>query len=141
MRTLLRNPVMISVKSTETLAKVKQNVLKMNGKPKIEALHELLIKQEFTKVLVFGRTKFGVEKLARDMDRRGFKVAAIHGNKNQSQRQRAINDFKNNYVQVLMATDVAARGLDINDVSHVINYDLPEFRRLHPPYRSNRPSQ
>ncbi len=126
MRTLLRNPVMISVKSTETLAKVKQNVLKMNGKPKIEALHELLIKQEFTKVLVFGRTKFGVEKLARDMDRRGFKVAAIHGNKNQSQRQRAINDFKNNYVQVLMATDVAARGLDINDVSHVINYDLPE---------------
>lgn len=127
MRTFLHNPVTISVKIADTTTSVKQNVVKLNGKPKIEALHELLIKkEEFSKVLVFGRTKFGMEKLARDLDQRGFKVAAIHGNKNQNQRQRALNDFKNNQVQVLLATDIASRGLDIDDVTHVINYDLPE---------------
>lgn len=126
MRSLLKNPVTVSVKSTDNLSTVHQDVVQTNGKPKIEVLHDLLIKQEFKKVLVFGRTKFGMEKLARDLEQRGFKVAAIHGNKNQSQRQRALTEFKNNFVQVLLATDIASRGLDINDVTHVINYDLPE---------------
>jgi len=127
MRSFLHNPVTISVKTADTLSNVKQDVVKLNGKPKVEALHELLIKrEEFSKVLVFGRTKFGMEKLARDLEIRGFKVAAIHGNKNQNQRQRALEDFKNNQVQVLLATDIASRGLDIDDVTHVINYDLPE---------------
>ena len=67
-----------------------------------------------------------MEKLARDLLLRGFKVASIHGNKNQNQRQRALNEFKNNQVQILLATDVASRGLDIDNVTHVINYDLPE---------------
>lgn len=120
------NPTVISVKSTDNLAGIHQEVIKLNGQPKIEILHELLIKKEFSKVLVFGRTKFGMEKLAHDLIERGFRVAAIHGNKNQSQRQRALAEFKNNQVQVLLATDIASRGLDINDVTHVINYDLPE---------------
>lgn len=126
MQSFLNNPVMISVKSVDHVKKVKQEVVRTMGKPKIEVLHELLIKQEFSKVLVFGRTKFGMEKLARDLNQRGFKVAAIHGNKNQSQRQRALSEFKNNQVQILLATDIASRGLDIDDVTHVINYDLPE---------------
>lgn len=128
MQSFLTNPVMLSVKTTDNLKNVSQQVIKMNGKQKIEILHDLLIKEEFKKVLVFGRTKFGMEKLAGDLERRGFKVAAIHGNKNQSQRQRALTEFKSNRVQVLLATDIASRGLDIDDVSHVINYDLPGSR-------------
>lgn len=126
MQSFLTNPVMISVKSRETVKKVRQEVVQTAGRPKVEVLHELLIKEGFSKVLVFGRTKFGMEKLAHDLENRGFRVAAIHGNKNQSQRQRALTDFKNNQVQVLLATDIASRGLDIDDVTHVINYDLPE---------------
>ena len=127
MQSFLKDPVTISVKTTDNLKNVRQSVVKTNGQPKIEVLHDLLVKkEEFKKVLVFGRTKFGMEKLAKDLQLRGFKVAAIHGNKNQSQRQRALTEFKNSFVQVLLATDIASRGLDINDVTHVINYDLPE---------------
>jgi superfamily II DNA/RNA helicase len=81
---------------------------------------------EFTKVLVFGGTKWGVEKLAIHLQKSGLKVATIHGNKSQPQRQRALNDFKSDKVQALIATDVAARGIDIPNVSHVINYDIPQ---------------
>ena len=126
MRNFSSNPITVSVKSNDTIAGIDQDIIKTNGEPKIEVLHDLLVKEGFTKVLVFGRTKYGMEKLARDLDQRGFKVAAIHGNKNQSQRQRALTQFKNNQVQVLLATDIASRGLDINDVTHVINYDLPQ---------------
>jgi len=79
----------------------------------------------FDKVLVFGRTKDGLERLANDLSKRGFSVVAIHGNKSQSQRQRSLEKFKNNHIKVLLATDVASRGLDIDNVTHVINYDLP----------------
>jgi len=126
MQSLLRNPVQLSVKASAPVMSVKQEVVRTAGKMKIEVLHDLLIKEECTKVLVFGRTKHGIEKLERDLDKRGFKVASIHGNKNQNQRQRALNDFKNDFVQVLLATDIVARGLDISNVSHVINYELPE---------------
>ncbi len=126
MQSFLTNPVTISVKTTDTVKNVHQEVVRTNGKPKIELLHEMLNQENFSKVLVFGRTKFGMEKLANDLERRGFKVAAIHGNKNQNQRQKALTNFKQNLVQVLLATDIASRGLDICDVTHVINYDLPE---------------
>lgn len=128
MQSFLTNPEIISVKTQETVQNVHQEVVQTAGRPKVDVLHELLIKEEFSKVLVFGRTKFGMEKLARDLALRGFKVAAIHGNKNQNQRQKALTDFKNNQVQVLLATDIASRGLDIDDVTHVINYDLPGTR-------------
>ena len=76
-------------------------------------------------LLIFGRTKHGVEKLSRLLVKRGFKSESIHGDKNHSQRQRALGQFKDDRSQILVATDVAARGLDIPNVSHVINYELP----------------
>ncbi len=126
MQKFVNDPITVSVKSRETSANVDQNIVRVNGKAKIDVLHDLLIKDGFDKVLVFGRTKHGMEKLAQLMNDRGFKVAAIHGNKNQNQRQRAIEQFKSNQIQILLATDIASRGLDISDVTHVINYDLPE---------------
>lgn len=121
------NPVTVSVKTGDITTQVKQEVLKIfDRNQKIEKLHELLIREEFEKVLIFGRTKYGVQDLADALVDRGFKAGAIHGNKSQGQRQRVIDNFKNNYIKILIATDVASRGLDIPNVSHVINYDLPE---------------
>lgn len=122
----LREPVKISVKTAETAESVEQDVVRVKNGSKIETLHEMLLEKDFEKVLIFGRTKHGVEKLSKTLIERGFKSESIHGDKNQSRRQRALSLFKDNKVQVLVATDVAARGLDIRDVSHVINYDLPE---------------
>ena len=122
----LRNPIMISIKTRDTSKNVEQDVIKIEqGKTKLDVLNNLLNQREFNKVLIFGRTKYGVEKLSKMLIRKGFKAESIHGNKNHSQRQRALGMFKDNRVQVLVATDVAARGLDISDVSHVINYDIP----------------
>lgn len=126
MRSFLNNPITISVATKPTSDNVDQDVIRMAGRPKIEVLHDLLIQKEFSKVLVFGRTKWGMEKLAQELDQRGFKVASIHGNKTQFQRQRALDLFKASRIQVLLATDLASRGLDIDSVTHVINFDLPE---------------
>lgn len=125
-RQFLNNPVKISVKSRETSANVDQDIIKTNGRLKIDVLHDMLVSPDFSKVIVFLRTKRGTEKLADTLDRRGLMVASIHGNKSQNQRQRAIDQFKQNRVRVLLATDVASRGLDIDNVTHVINFDLPE---------------
>jgi len=78
------------------------------------------------KVIIFGRTKRGVNKLFQVLQKYGHPVAVIHGNKSQPQRQRALQAFTNNKVSILVATDVAARGIDVPDVTHVINYDLPQ---------------
>ena len=85
----------------------------------------MLLQPEYSKVLVFGETKHGVERLSEELIRRGFKAVSIHGDKSQSQRYRALRDFKEHRATILVATDVAARGLDIPNVSHVINYDTP----------------
>ena len=77
-------------------------------------------------MLIFGRTKHGIEKLNRQLTERGFRVGALHGNRSQGQRQRTLKSFKQDEISILLATDVASRGLDIDNVSHVINYDLPE---------------
>jgi len=121
----LKDPITISVKTQATAKNVDQDIVKMRGSDKVEMLHKILIDPEFKKVLVFGRTKHGVEKLSKMLLRRGFKAESIHGNKSHGQRQRALKNFKANLAQVLVATDVAARGLDIDSVTHVINYDLP----------------
>lgn len=126
MRGFLRDPISVSIKSNQQSITIAQDVIRMEGRNKMDVLHELLEKSEFQKVLVFGGTKHGAERINRTLMTRGFKVASIHGNKTQGQRQRALQDFRNNYVQVLIATDVVARGLDIKDVTHVINYDLPQ---------------
>ena len=120
------NPTRISIKFRDTSKNVEQDIIKIEpGKTKLEILNNLLHQKEFNKVLIFGRTKRGVEKISRNLMGKGFRVESIHGNKNNNQRQRALGMFKNNRVQVLVATDIAARGLDIADVSHVINYDIP----------------
>jgi superfamily II DNA/RNA helicase len=121
----LNDPINISVKTGDTADNVDQDVVYVKNGPKIDLLHNLLIKPEFNKVLIFGRTKHGVERLSTLLSGRGFKSESIHGNKNHSQRQRALSQFKENRSQILVATDVAARGLDIPNVSHVINYELP----------------
>lgn len=125
-QSFLKDPVTISVKKTETATGIEQDIIRVKDRnEKITKLHELLRKEEFTKVLIFGRTKWNVERLAQALERDGFTAASIHGNKSQNQRLRALAQFKQNQLQVLVATDIAARGLDIDDVSHVINYDEP----------------
>lgn len=122
----LTEPISISVKTGDTSKNVDQDIVRVNKDSKVDTLHDLLIKADFAKVLIFGRTKHGVEKLSINLSKRGFKVESIHGDKNHSRRQSALKAFKDNTIQILVATDVAARGLDISDVSHVINYDVPE---------------
>ena len=122
----LRAPVRISVKTRDTARNVHQDIVRIpKDKNKLDVLHNLLVQGEFSKVLVFGRTKHGVERLAQELGKRGLKAESIHGNKSQRERQRALDLFKYDHTQVLTATDVAARGLDISDVTHVINFDLP----------------
>ncbi len=121
----LKNPVRISVKTRDTAATIDQDVVRVPRGRKLETLIDLLKNPEFDKALVFGRTKHGVERLARDLSRVGIKAESIHGDKTHGKRQKALGLFKQNHVNVLVATDVAARGLDISGVSHVINFDLP----------------
>lgn len=126
MQEFLTNPTTISITTTSPSANVDQDIVRTNGKEKIDVLDNLLKRVEFKKVLVFGRTKHGTERVARALQQRGVLVSAIHGNKTQGQRQRAIEEFKSSRVQVLLATDVASRGLDIENITHVINFDAPE---------------
>jgi superfamily II DNA/RNA helicase len=121
------SPVKISVKSREMPLNISHEIIKTggNGAKKMEKLCELLAGEDFSKVLIFGRTKWGVENLSEDLMKRGFKAESIHGGKTQSNRQKALGFFKANQVRILVATDVAARGLDIDNVTHVINYDVP----------------
>ena len=122
----LREPVRISVKSGDTPKNVEQDVVRVDkNASKFDVLNDLLNNEEFSRVLIFGRTKHGVEKLSRLLAQKGFKAESIHGDKNHSKRQHALALFKNDHIKILVATDVAARGLDIADVSHVINYDIP----------------
>lgn len=127
LKDFVQDPITISIKKQETSENVEQDVIRVRDRSqKIEHLHDLLNKTGFDKVLIFGRTKHGIEKLNRELTSRGFKADAIHGNKSQSQRQRALDSFKKNQIKILLATDVASRGLDIDNVTHVINYDLPQ---------------
>ncbi len=126
MNSFLTNPEIISVKKADTAKNVEQDVVRLLGRDKHDVLHDLLIQPDFQKVLIFGRTKHSMDKLTKELYNRGFQVAVIHGNKTQAQRKRALDQFKTNAVKILVATDVASRGLDIQNVSHVINFDMPE---------------
>lgn len=126
MQSFLKNPEMISVKTHETSDHIDQDVVRIERtQNKIDVLYDMLRSPEFERVIVFGRTKHGINKLEEVLSQRGLKVGAIHGNKTQGARQRALDTFKRGYTKVLLATDVAARGIDIENVSHVINYDEP----------------
>ena len=119
--------VTVSVKTSDTSDNVHQNVVHYTSKEdKIEKLHDALIKDEVKKVIIFDETQRSVERLAQELSGRGFATDAIHGGKSQGQRQRALNRFKKTEIDILVATDVAARGIDVKDITHVINYAIPQ---------------
>lgn len=121
------SPVTISVKTSETIDTVEQNIVTYRSKDqKVDKLHDLLISDKVSKALVFDDTQRSVERLSKELLARGFKSDAIHGGKSQGQRQRALNRFKVDEITVLVATDVAARGIDVLDISHVINFSTPK---------------
>ncbi len=123
----LKDPVVVEIKSGDTSKNVMQDVVRVNhSENKFDKLQNILSSSEMKKVLIFSETKHEVEKLAVSLSNNGLRAESIHGDKRQSQRQRALSAFKNDNVKILVATDVAARGLDINDISHVINYTIPQ---------------
>lgn len=125
-RQFLANPVMIQATTGETATNIDQDVVRVGRENKFDKLKDILIEKDLTKVLIFSETKRDVERLTLELIRDGFKADSIHGDKRQSQRQRALLQFKEDRIQILVATDVAARGLDIDNVSHVINYTVPQ---------------
>lgn len=122
----LNNPVSVSVQTRQSAENVNQDIVKVMPGLKIETLQNLLNKPEFKKVIIFVRTKRAADKLRKALVERGFAAGAIHGDKTQAQRNKALEVFKDGKVKILVATDVVARGIDIDDISHVINYDLPQ---------------
>jgi len=120
-------PVTINVKVGETSENVHQAVLHYSDKvDRLNKLHDLLIEPEVKKVLVFGETKYGVERLGKELIMRGFKAVSLHGGKNQGQRKRALDSFREDRTNILVATDVAARGIDVSGITHVVNFDVPQ---------------
>ena len=126
MGSFLRNPISISVRTRQSAENVNQEAIRVGQKNKVELLHDLLIKPELKKVLIFLRTKRVVDKLAKELTARGFVVGLIHGNRSQAQRSKALQAFQSGKSTILLATDVVSRGIDIDDISHVINFDLPQ---------------
>ncbi|MCK9378535.1 MAG: DEAD/DEAH box helicase [Candidatus Moranbacteria bacterium] len=125
-RQFLVNPERISIVTRETSKQIDQDIIRVaGGEDKVEVLCGMLVQTHFEKVLVFTRTKHGADKLCKRLYEKGLKSEAIHGNKPQNRRQRALKMFKDSMINILVATDVAARGLDIPNVSHVINFDVP----------------
>src|SRR3989344_3753467 len=123
----LKEPVFISVISGETLKNIDQDVIHTRSKEeKLKKLHEVLKRDGSDKVLIFREMKHSVDTLAKELSHFGFKVGAIHGDKRSRERIRTLDSFKKDQINILIATDVAARGLDIPDVTHVINYDVPQ---------------
>lgn len=123
---MVHNPVEISVSPRNTTVEsVKQWICPVDKKQKSALLMHLISQNRWQQVLVFSKTKHGANRLARYLDNYGIKSAAIHGNKSQGARTRALAEFKKGSVQVLVATDIAARGLDIDQLPHVVNFDLP----------------
>jgi ATP-dependent RNA helicase RhlE len=124
--TILHNPVKVEVTPVSSTAeKVAQQLYYVDKTNKKSLLIDLLKKKDMHSVLIFARTKHGADRIAKDLTKQGFKTAAIHGDKSQNARQNALNDFKNGVIRSLVATDIAARGIDIDNLSHVINYEVP----------------
>ncbi|HET9098359.1 MAG TPA: DEAD/DEAH box helicase [Candidatus Saccharimonadales bacterium] len=124
--TFSHDPVLVSLQVSSASENVHQDVVRFRTpSDKLEKLHDLLNDQQVSKVIVFDETQRSVEKLVTELLGRGFSAASIHGGKTQGQRKRALASFKNNEVTVLVATDVAARGIDVADISHVVNYTIP----------------
>ena len=121
----LTDPITVSVKKTDVTNSIAQDVVKVTDQNRFEKLTEILATDEAQRVIVFMAMKHAAERLAKDLKAVGIQAESIHGNKTHGQRQRSLESFKSGKASVLVATDVAARGIHVNDVTHVINYDLP----------------
>lgn len=125
--TFLKNPIQIETEKQSPASNVDQDVIRLkSNETKFKVLCNYICKDEFKKVLVFTRTKRETENLSKKLVHFGIKADSLHGDKRQTQRTRIISAFKNDSLSILIATDVASRGLDIRDITHVINYDMPE---------------
>jgi superfamily II DNA/RNA helicase len=123
----LQNPIKVEISVGNTAKNVEQEIVKVGDRAlKFDILHEILSREESKKVLIFSETKRDVERLANDLKKRGHKAVSIHGDKRQRERERALAQFKDNTASVLVATDVAARGIDVKEITHVINYTIPQ---------------
>ncbi len=124
---LLSNPVEVKVSSGEATGEhIEQEIIRLDeGQDKFSTLLQMVQQPDFEKVLVFAETKRWVNRVSKKLNQAGIRADEIHGNKTQNYRQKALDKFKNGKIQILVATDVAARGLDVSDVTHVINYQLP----------------
>lgn len=123
---ILNNPVKIEVTPVSSTAeKVSQAVFFVKKGDKKNLLAQVLQTKKMEQVLVFSRTKHGADRIVRELSKSRIKAEAIHGNKSQNARQRALSNFKSGDTQVLVATDIAARGIDIDELMFVVNYDLP----------------
>lgn len=126
-KTFSNEPVTVSVKTGNTSDNVHQDIVCYESMTdKLEQLHDLLNRPDVTKAIVFDDTQRAVERLSQELQARGFKTDDIHGGRTQGQRQRALDRFKRSDIKILVATDVAARGIDVADISHVINYSQPQ---------------
>jgi ATP-dependent RNA helicase RhlE len=122
----LSDPLRVAVTPPSTTAeRVEQAVIHVDHSRKQDLLHALLADESISRALVFARTKHGADRVVRKLQDAGFAADAIHGNKSQGQRERALDAFKKGKARVLVATEIAARGIDVDDVTHVINFDLP----------------
>ena len=122
----LNDPLRITVgEAARPIDKIEQKVISVNQAAKCGTLIKLLAESDLERAIVFTRTKRGADRVNRQLEKAKFSSAAIHGNKTQSQRQKTLAGFRHGKISILVATDIAARGIDIDDVSHVINYDLP----------------
>jgi len=125
-RSILNNPVEVKVTPVSSTARsIDQSVCFVEQDGKTDLLVQILDDASILRSLVFTRTKHGADKLVKQLSRTGIYAAAIHGNKSQNARQKALDDFRNSRIRVLVATDIAARGIDIDDLPHVVNYELP----------------
>jgi ATP-dependent RNA helicase RhlE len=125
---LLTNPFKVEVTPVSSTAEtVQQELFHVEKKSKINLLIHILEKPEIKTLLVFSRTKHGADRITKELNKAGIRSEAIHGNKSQNARQLALNNFKTRKSRVLVATDIAARGIDIDDLGHVINFDLPNI--------------
>jgi superfamily II DNA/RNA helicase len=125
---MLRDPARVAVTpQASTVDRVEQRVILTDKSAKPNLLVEVLKTETTDRVLVFTRTKHGADKVVRALQKSGFGAEAIHGNKSQNQRERVLADFRNGKLRILIATDIAARGIDVDGVSHVVNYDLPNI--------------